>query len=260
MNSILTASVTVIIPAYNAEKTIISALESIFAQTVKPEKIIIVNDGSTDKTEKLVSEFAGLHKEISIEFITQKNGGASSAGNNGIKRADTSYIAFLDSDDAWHPEKLEKQLKAFTDYPKAVFVSTSSTVKNSFSNSTKIVPYTKLLIKNHVITSSVLVKTEIIQPILFNEKLKRAEDYNLWLKIARHNQIVFIDEKLVFFAPKRTFGSSGLSADFHALTLDEVRGFLQLFSQGFINLGQLCLALGSTCLKYLRKCIIVYLT
>ena len=166
----------------------------------------------------------------------------------------------MDSDDAWHPEKLEKQMKAFAEYPKAVLVSTSSTVKNSFSNTIKIVPYTKLLIKNHVITSSVLVKTGIIKPILFNEKLKRAEDYNLWLKIARYNQIVFIDEKLVFFAPKRTFGASGLSADFHALTLDEIRGFLQLFSQGFINFGQLCIALASTCLKYIRKCIIVYLT
>ena len=72
MNSILTASVTVIIPAYNAEKTIISALESIFAQTVKPEKIIVINDGSSDNTEKLVCEFAGQHDEISIEFITQK--------------------------------------------------------------------------------------------------------------------------------------------------------------------------------------------
>ena len=260
MNSILTASVTVIIPAYNAEKTITSALESIFAQTVKPEKIIVVNDGSTDNTEKLVTGFAQEHKEIQIESVKQTNSGVSNARNNGIKRVDTTYTAFLDSDDAWHPEKLEKQLKTFTEYPKAVLVSTSSTVKNSFSNTTKIVPYTKLLIKNHVITSSVLVKTGIIKPILFNEKLKRAEDYNLWLKIARHNQIVFIDEKLVFFAPKRTFGASGLSADFHALTLDEVRGFLQLFLQGFINFGQLCLALSSTCLKYIRKCIIVYLT
>ena len=84
-------------------------------------------------TEKLVCEFAGQHDEISIEFITQKNGGASSARNNGIKRVETIYTAFLDSDDAWHPEKLEKQLKALTDYPKAVLVSTSSTVKDSFS-------------------------------------------------------------------------------------------------------------------------------
>lgn len=260
MNSILTASVTVIIPAYNAENTIISALKSLFEQTVKPEKIIVIDDGSSDSTKQTVTDFAAENKEIEIEVITQKNAGASAARNNGIKRVNTAYTAFLDSDDAWHPEKLEKQLKAFTDYPKAVLVSTSSTVKNSFSNTTKIVPYTKLLIKNHVITSSVLVKTGIIKPILFNEKLKRAEDYNLWLKIARDNQIVFIDEKLVFFAPKRTFGASGLSADFHALTLDEIRGFLQLFSQGFINFGQLCIALASTCLKYIRKCIIVYLT
>lgn len=254
------SDVTVIIPAFNAEKTIKNALTSVFEQTYKPKKIIIINDGSTDSTKQIVEDFALKNTEIEIELINQKNSGVSHSRNVGIKKASTKYIAFLDSDDAWHKKKIEKQMNALKTNKNSVFVSTSSTVKKYFSNQTYTISYPKLLIQNHVITSSALTETKIAQELLFNEKLKRAEDYNLWLKIARKGKMIFIDEKLVFFAPKRTFGASGLSANFHALTLDEIRGFLELFTKSYINFGELCLGFCSTCLKYVRKCIIAYLT
>lgn len=252
-------TVSVLIPAFNAQNTISAALESVCAQTVKPTEVIVVDDGSTDGTQSAVQAFIKTHSDCTIRLISVANGGASKARNIAICLSQGEYIAFLDSDDAWHAEKLEKQLAAFEAFPRAALVSTSSTVKKRFSLKTTPVPFTRLLIRNHIITSSVLVKASVVKSILFDETLKRAEDYNLWLKIARYNQIVFIDEKLVFFAPKRTFGVSGLSANFHALTADEFRGFARLLKSGTINVFQFLFAVSMTSLKYVRKCIIVYI-
>lgn len=258
------APVTVIIPAYNAEKTIEKAIQSIFSQTCQVEKIIVIDDGSTDNTLNIVkslSENARNQKDFpQLDVIAIQNSGVSHARNIGIKASATMYTAFLDSDDAWHKEKIEKQMKAFENYPDATLVSTSSTVKKHFSNKTKIISFTHLLMRNHVITSSAISKTETLKLFLFDEELKRAEDYNLWLKLATKGQLIFIDEELVFFADKRTFGQSGLSKDFHALSRDELRGFIKLKKSHTINVFQFLFAFSMSCIKYLRKCIIVYLS
>lgn len=256
------APVTVIIPAYNAEKTLEKAIQSIFAQTYPVEKITVIDDGSTDRTLSIaqsLSENARNNEGApEIKIIASENSGVSHARNLGIKASETLYTAFLDSDDAWHNEKIEKQIKAFEKYPEASLVSTSSTVKKHFSNKTKIISFTHLLMRNHVITSSAMAKTETLKLFLFDEELKRAEDYNLWLKLATKGQLVFIDEELVFFADKRTFGQSGLSKDFHALSRDELRGFIKLKKSHTINIFQFLFAFCMSCVKYVRKCIIVF--
>ncbi len=255
------AKISVIIPAYNAEKTLQAAMQSCIDQTFKPFEVIIINDGSTDKTEETANSFI-QNQQTNVKFsvITVKNGGVSKARNTGIKQASGDFIAFLDSDDAWHAEKLEKQIEAFKNFPNAALVSTNSTVKNHFSGQTKEVSFTHLLIRNHVITSSAMVPATVIKNCMFDQSLRRAEDYNLWLKLGKIGKIVFIDQKLVFFADKRTFGASGLSANFHALTADELKGHTKLLLSGTINIGQYFFATGMTCVKYLRKCIIYYLT
>ena len=102
---------------YNAERTIINALNSIKAQTIGVQEfeILIVNDGSTDQSKKLVQEYMESHPEMNIRIIDQPNGGVSKARNTGMKVAYGDYIALLDSDDEWLPEKTEKQLKFLKD-------------------------------------------------------------------------------------------------------------------------------------------------
>ena len=113
------SSIDVIIPAYNASKYIAETIESVLAQTLLPNKIIIVDDGSTDDTVEIVEKF---YFDL-IEVISIPNGGVSQARNVGIHASNADYIAFLDADDLWEPEKLSAQAQALELHPhkKAVY-------------------------------------------------------------------------------------------------------------------------------------------
>ena len=97
--------VSVVIPTYNSSQFIVETLESVFAQTYKDYEIIVVDDGSTDNTKEVLQPYTSR-----IKYIYKENGGPASARNVGIKSAQGEYIAFLDSDDRWLPEKLEKHI------------------------------------------------------------------------------------------------------------------------------------------------------
>src|SRR5436190_13734941 len=105
------ASVSVIIPVYNG-KFLEEAVASAYAQTSPPGEVIVINDGSTDDTERHIRNLAS---ELPPNFIwrTKENGGAASARNAGLRLATGTHIAFLDADDVWHPEKLKRQLEHF---------------------------------------------------------------------------------------------------------------------------------------------------
>ena len=102
------AIVSVIIPAFNAETYICQALDSVLNQTFESIEIIVINDGSRDSTKNLVSTFM-LNYGVKISLINIKNSGACFARNLGISLAQGRYVAFLDSDDIWLPEKIERQ-------------------------------------------------------------------------------------------------------------------------------------------------------
>ena len=97
-------TITVVIPAYNSEKYIARAIDSVLTQTHKPDEIIVVDDGSTDNTSEIARKY-----EPSVKLIQQQNAGASVARNTGIEAATSEWIAFLDADDEWLPEKLKLQ-------------------------------------------------------------------------------------------------------------------------------------------------------
>lgn len=98
---------------FNAENTIIEALDSVKNQTVGPEnfEIIVIDDGSTDKSVKLVENYIQANPELNILLMNQENKGVSSARNMGLMSSEGDYIAFLDADDVWLPEKTEKQIE-----------------------------------------------------------------------------------------------------------------------------------------------------
>ena len=106
----INSKIDVVIPVYNGQDFIIQAIKSIENQTYQPNKILIVDDGSTDDTAKLILSH---QSSIPIQCIQKENGGLSSARNKGILSSTSQYIAFLDADDVWYPNKLQEQIKIF---------------------------------------------------------------------------------------------------------------------------------------------------
>src|SRR5688572_25867702 len=119
MNENITPEVSVIMPVYNGARFIQAALESVRQQTYQSIEIIIIDDGSTDQTSDVVARFVS---PFPIRYIRQKNQGQSAARNAGVLEAQSEFIAFLDVDDVWYPEKIATQVNLFQQHPEAGLV------------------------------------------------------------------------------------------------------------------------------------------
>lgn len=215
--------VTVIIPMYNSEKTIISTLDSVLNQTYlnKNIELIIVNDGSTDKSKKIVEDYMKEEKskEISIKLINKVNSGVSSARNIGIKEAQGKWIALLDSDDEWLPTKLEMQIEEIKKNSDIKFIGCNRNGENyPFFNKSeqKIFKLNcrQILLKWYPQTSTVLISSDLLKNLLFDEKRTHGEDGDLWLRVLVKNYLYVLNQSLVCTGGgKRSFGVSGLSAN-----------------------------------------------
>ncbi len=203
--------VSIIIPTYNSSATIMRTLESVFSQTYTAWEIIIIDDGSTDDTKQLLQPYRDNKKII---YLYQNNGGPGSARNNGIRHATGEYIAFLDADDYWHAEKLEKQIAAFQENPRIVVCSTETycidpysdliweTVRSPWTKprSGKVVPYFAFH-KIITLSSALIPKKYILKVGLFDESrdIIMTEDLDLWLKLAPVGDFVTLNEPLTFY-------------------------------------------------------------
>lgn len=197
---------SVIIPAYNSEATIADTINSVIGQTYQQWELIIVNDGSTDGTVDVVECFLSNK----VKLFNQKNSGVSSARNLGIDKATGKYLAFLDADDIWHIEKLEKQFKYFTDHPDTALLYTNNFIFKENINQYQInrykepfkvqTDYYRLLISDFIVTSSVCINTGRVKDrIYFSEKFVGTEDWDLWIRVAKNNKVAFLNEPLVYY-------------------------------------------------------------
>lgn len=218
--------VSVIIPMYNSKDTIKSAIESVLNQTYKePIEIIVVNDGSKDGCEKIVEKMIiNNQTNRTIKLINKPNGGVSSARNRGIKEASGEYIAFLDSDDMWHPQKLELVFEALKD-DSIKFIGHSYTLENNFDKKFNLeklskVSFTKLLLKNFAVTPSIIIKKEICE--YFDETMTHTEDHELWLRIALKTDVHYLDLPLTTLG-RPTMTRGGLSANRWAMRKGELQ-------------------------------------
>ena len=191
--------VSVIIPTYNNGKYICEAIDSIFAQTYSDYEIIVIDDGSTDNTKEIIERFSGR-----LRYIYKKNGGISSARNAGIHASKGKYLAFLDADDVWLPEILEKQIKVLEKNTKVGLVYTAKYMMDETGRLTGDVrPHyparnTNELFKGRIICMSVLAKKDtIIKAGMFDEEMPNLEDLDLWLRVAKSSEIKFIDQPLI---------------------------------------------------------------
>jgi teichuronic acid biosynthesis glycosyltransferase TuaG len=204
--------VTIIMPAYNAEKYIAESIGSILIQTYTNWELIVVDDGSIDNTKTIVESFSANDKRV--KYIYQVNGRQGKARNTGIENSLGKYIAFLDADDLWHPEKLEKQIICIEETgADIVFAgchifeeSTESNLQEYYTPTGFITKFynSELFFKmNPVPILTVLVRKECLHAVgCFTEeyRLQNAEDYHLWIKLLMENFIFYgMEEKLSFY-------------------------------------------------------------
>ena len=192
--------VSVIIPTYNREHTILRAVNSVISQDYKHFEIIIVDDGSTDNTKKL------FENRSDVIYKYQENKGVSVARNFGISHAKGDYIAFLDSDDEWLSHKLSMQVKYFEDYPNIMWVhgneqwirnniKVNQMNKHKKGGGEQFCPSLSLCL---VSPSCVVLKKQLLfDNGMFREDFPACEDYDLWLKILANNEIGFIEDVLI---------------------------------------------------------------
>jgi len=198
-------TVSVIIPTYNRAELVSRAIQSALDQTHPPLEIIVVDDGSTDDTKETVREFA--ERDSRVKYIGHEtNRGVSAARNTGILSAQGEYIAFLDSDCYWLPEKIEKQLKVFKQGGSRLGAVASGAVNiggNSPGIKIKDAPmgdvYKNLLLGFWPGGPPVmLIKKECFETVgLFDEQMPSAEDNDLYIRIAKYYHFGIVAEPLV---------------------------------------------------------------
>ncbi|MEY8409844.1 glycosyltransferase family A protein [Lachnospiraceae bacterium 62-26] len=258
-------SISVIIPAYNSEKTIIRALESVKNQSFIDYilEVIVINDGSTDSTRDLVNLYKEKHKDFPILLINKRNGGVSSARNAGLKKARGKWIALLDADDEWYPEKLQLQFEVINGNKDIDFIGgnhTDQVIKILGKPINKVYkPSVKdLCIKMFPQTSTVLFKKKIYDEIGgYDEAKIYCEDGDFFLKICeRYNYYYMPNQVIVFDGGRRGFGVRGLSGDLKGMQKGFMKNIKELRKRRSISLPFYLWVSAFSILKYIRRIII----
>lgn len=196
----MTAVVSVIIPTYNRAKSLARALDSVFAQKEVLFEVIVVDDGSTDDTKALIEQ---QYPTVCYHYQSQQ--GVSAARNSGVRLATSPWIAFLDSDDEWAPDKLHQQLCAAKQYPDIKIVHTNEIWIRSGKRVNPMKKHKKkggwifpdCLPLCAISPSSVMIHREVFQCVgLFDETLPACEDYDLWLRITSRFEVMYLDQLL----------------------------------------------------------------
>lgn len=219
--------ISIVIPAYNVAAFIAETLESVFAQSFTDFEVIIVNDGSPD-TEEFERVLHPYRERIC--YFKQENRGASAARNTGLRAARGELIAFLDADDLWLPNYLTEQLKFISEYgydlvcADALIFGASPDAGQSYMDSLMSgaplegrVTFLELVNADRsLITSGVVVRRDLVFAVgLFDEALRNAQDFDLWLRLARHGARLAYQRKVLLSYRSRPDSLSGDAINSH---------------------------------------------
>lgn len=219
MNNLGQKLVSVIIPAYNIEKHISQAIESVIGQSYKNIEIIMVNDGSTDGTEKIIQHYA--KKDGRIIILNQSNGGVSAARNYGFRIAKGEYFCILDADDIMMPEKIKSQIDFLEQNPSAdltyskvyyFFDGTYDIYRHDLATVSGDAVYKQLLkYGNFIYTGTVCFKRSVFDSFGgFDARLRSAEEFDYWLFLADKGVNFLYQDKYLTLCRSR---ENGLSSD-----------------------------------------------
>lgn len=218
--------VSVIMPAYNAEKYITDSINSVIAQTYKEWELIVVDDGSTDNTAAVVKKIS--EQDRRVKYVYQQNGRQGKARNNGIRNSTGEYIAFLDADDLWVPDKARIQVELLQS-KKMDLVFADSYIfedKPDTTNKMNIIPgsfqgekdFSHFLSYNRIPILTVMTTRKSVEQVEgFSEEkeIQNAEDLNLWLKLLLAGNIFLgIETPLTYY---RIHNSSSTAGDRHVI-------------------------------------------
>ncbi len=253
--------VSVIIPTYNRAEKVCRAVKSVLDQTFTDFEIIVIDDASTDDTIDRLKKFGDRVKIIR----PSENKGVSAARNSGIRAADGRYIALLDSDDYWMPEKLQVQLDFFNENPEAVICQAReiwirkgkrvNPAKKHLKPSGDIfIPSLKLCL---VSPSAVMFKKSLLDEVgLFDEEFPVCEDYDLWLRIAYRYPVYLIEQDLLV---KEGGAPDQLSSSMPGMDRYRIMAMAKIYKRGVLNdsqrhalineLGEKCRVYGEGCIK-----------
>jgi glycosyltransferase involved in cell wall biosynthesis len=256
--------ISVIIPTYNRRGFLLQAVESVFKQTFADYELLVIDDGSTDGTGESLKPFKNK-----LVYLYQENRGVSAARNSGLQAACGEWIAFLDSDDWWQPNKLETQMRFFSEHPQAAVCQTDeiwirrgrrvNPQKKHRKFSGEI--FAPSLIRCLVSPSAVMIKRSLFDAVgFFDESLPACEDYDLWLRISCKHPIYLLQEPLVI---KRGGHSDQLSRMIPVLDQYRIKSLVKLLDSGRCSPAQRkmvckelkakCRIVGLGCLKRGRQ-------
>lgn len=236
MTVMIHSKVSVIIPTYNRAELLKEAVDSVLAQTFRDFELLVVDDGSTDHTRELLKG-CGDH----ITYLFQENQGVSSARNLGIRSSKGAYVALLDSDDLWLPQKLEQQVAIMDQQPDLQLCHTEeiwirrgvrvNPRKKHQKHSGYIFPYCLPLCV--VSPSSVMIRRGLFEKVgYFDESLPACEDYDLWLRVTKDYPVHFIEIPLLI---KRGGHADQLSQQYWGIDRFRIQALEKLLQTG--NLG-----------------------
>ena len=200
------ATISVIIPLYNKEREIGDTLRSVLAQTLPPAEIVVVDDGSTDRSAEIVR---GIRSPL-VKLVTQPNAGECAARNRAIAESTGDYIALLDADDAWEPGFLAEIAAMIREFPGCGLYCTAFSIISHDGTYPAPTPSERGVVANFfresahryiAIPSASCIPRRVFDTVgLFPEGMKIAEDLYMWIRIARRYEVCFSPERLVRYS------------------------------------------------------------
>jgi glycosyltransferase involved in cell wall biosynthesis len=261
------APVSVVVPCFRCTATLERAVASVAAQTQRPAQLVLVDDGSGDATLALLHSIRARYVDWVKVVALPVNIGAAGARNAGWQVATQTYIAFLDSDDAWHPRKIEIQLAYMQAHPDVALcghlcrqLTPDASEEPWWSvgavNEAQTVTLSNLLLRHAFVTPSVMVKRNIA--MRFAEGVRHMEDHRLWLDVvgAPLLTVKLMAELVAVYKP--VYGVTGLSADMWGMEKAELANYRYFHGVGKISYSLMCLLQAYSLLKYVRRVAIVH--
>ncbi|NBK93774.1 glycosyltransferase [bacterium 1XD21-13] len=260
-------TISVVIPVYNGEKFIERTLDSMFSQSVLPDELIIVDDGSTDGTVEKIEKYFNTHVECikNKKLLKQKNEGAGAARNKGIVNSHGNWISFMDSDDIWDRDKIKYTYQAIMEHPEAVIISHDmyivtngnyekkqyAALHQKYSNNSTL--FVQLYHGGFLPTPCVTIKKNLLEKVgMFDPSLRSCQDYDLWLKCSlemdKHENLYIMDRALYTYIVRK----GSISYDFkkrYKYGMTVLRRYRKYLSDYMEN-DEAC--------RYARKCMNIF--
>lgn len=224
--------ISVIIPAYNSAHYLTTAVDSVIAQTFQDFEVLVIDDGSTDETEMVMQ-----HYGPPVRYFRQRNSGVAVARNRGIEESRCRYVAFLDADDTWLPEKLERQLEALNSAPNAGACYSARILVDAALRPLRLLRSERrggtledLICLGNVVgsPSAVIASRDLLRQVGgFDREMSQCADWDMWVRLAMLTEFVYVDEPLATYRQH----AANMSLNVGLLEQDSLR----VLEKGFAN-------------------------